>query len=721
MPQGPVGEFDVSGKIVAITGGASGIGLELAKLVLAKSAKVLIADLRLTPEAESLVDGKTAIYVKTDVANWSELENIVTVSKNVLGDVPDVYVAGAAVFEPEWSNFWDDTETESYRSVQINVNHPLKLTRIALRALLSRNKKGVVLIVASMGGYQGNIAATMYCTTKHALVGFTRSIGQLDSHEGVKVVTICPGMVDTPLWDTKPTAKKQLGYDPKLVMSARTAAEAELDLIESGKYKGGTVYEFSTLGGREIPTYFITPPGSTAPGLECGRLNVPIDWNDPRGEQTSLGLVRLKASNSSARIGPLLFNSGGPGSIPSEFINYTAQGLPLFGNILPQHFDLIGLDPRGMGMSDPVRCDPALANRRVSFFPTTQAEWDEMVAYNEEFAASCYNLTGALFAHVDTTSVARDMEAVRIGLGGEKLNWLGLSYATQIGVAYAELYPQDIRAMVLDGNLEHSLDEVSNMVTESTAYETELVRFADWCAGNSSCALHGKDVLAVFDEVASKADAAPIPAPGCDVTGACRSNVTGEEIRFNTQSFLLFKEPQTQLGIPGWGLLGDALNQTLHGNATILSTALETSDIDSETFAGLAVSCLDWTHSTRSLEDILYKEQLAKTLSPHTQGASQTWGIQSKCIGWPVPVANPPHKTHIRGAPAMLLVNSLYDPSTSIVWANSRFAQMPSSASMAIRKGDGHTSYTLGGESTAAMVRFLVELEKPAPNTVYTS
>lgn len=187
---------------------------------------------------------------------------------------------------------------------------------------------------------------------------------------------------------------------------------------------------------------------STAPGLECGRLNVPIDWNYPQGEQTSLGLVRLRASNATARIGPLFFNSGGPGSIPSEFINYTAQGLALFGDILPQHFDLIGLDPRGMGMSDTVRCDPEIANRRVSFFPKTQTEWDEMVAYNQEFAASYYNLTGPLFAHVDTTSVARDMEAVRIGLGNEKINWLGLSYATQIGAAYAELYPDSIRSMV---------------------------------------------------------------------------------------------------------------------------------------------------------------------------------------------------------------------------------------------------------------------------------
>lgn len=67
--------------------------------------------------------------------------------------------------------------------------------------------------------------------------------------------------MDTPLWDTKPTLRKQFGYHPKLAISARVVAEAELELIENGEYKGGTVYEISALGGRRIPTYFITPPG----------------------------------------------------------------------------------------------------------------------------------------------------------------------------------------------------------------------------------------------------------------------------------------------------------------------------------------------------------------------------------------------------------------------------------------------------------------------------
>lgn len=81
-------------------------------------------------------------------------------------------------------------------------------------------------------------------------------------------------IVDTPLWDTKPNLKRQFGYHPNLAISARVVAETELNLIESGNYKGGTVYEISALGGRKIPTYFNTPPGYDP--------NNPKQWYKPK-------------------------------------------------------------------------------------------------------------------------------------------------------------------------------------------------------------------------------------------------------------------------------------------------------------------------------------------------------------------------------------------------------------------------------------------------------
>lgn len=92
-----------------------------------------------------------------------------------------------------WSNFWDDTEDDRYRALDINISHVLKLTRIAIRAVLGRDKPGVVLIIASIAGLRSSYAPVMYCTSKHALVGFTKGMAVADDHEGVKVVCICPG------------------------------------------------------------------------------------------------------------------------------------------------------------------------------------------------------------------------------------------------------------------------------------------------------------------------------------------------------------------------------------------------------------------------------------------------------------------------------------------------------------------------------------------------
>ncbi|KAK5165009.1 hypothetical protein LTR04_001547 [Oleoguttula sp. CCFEE 6159] len=240
-----LGDFPLAGKIVVITGGGSGIGLAFAKACLAASARVLIGDLKLTPEAEALIressSGKIH-FTECDVTQWAHLQNLITVSTSRFGDVPDVYAPIAGVFEPPWSNFWDDTEDESYAQIAINVSHPIKLTRIAMRALLSKDKKGVVVITASVAGLSGIYLASLYCATKHAIVGFVKSMGDADAEEGVKVVCICPGMVMSPLWtDRTDTRMEDFGAATIPTLEPADIAEKIVELVVDGKHVGGTV------------------------------------------------------------------------------------------------------------------------------------------------------------------------------------------------------------------------------------------------------------------------------------------------------------------------------------------------------------------------------------------------------------------------------------------------------------------------------------------------
>lgn len=93
----------------------------------------------------------------------------------------------------------DDNEAEEYKSIQINVNHPVKMARLAMRALAGAEKQGVVCLIASSAGIRGNYLASLYATSKHAIVGFAKSMGQADIEEGVKIVCVLPGMVQSPL------------------------------------------------------------------------------------------------------------------------------------------------------------------------------------------------------------------------------------------------------------------------------------------------------------------------------------------------------------------------------------------------------------------------------------------------------------------------------------------------------------------------------------------
>ncbi|KAH6680388.1 hypothetical protein B0J14DRAFT_578524 [Halenospora varia] len=259
----PFGDFPLKDKIAVVTGAGSGINLSFAQFAVQAGARVIVADLKLTSDGEKFMSGegaKAARFVKCDVSKRADLENLVTASQKEFGDVPDIYIAGAGVFEPAWSNFWDDTEADGYAQVDININHPIKLARIAIRSLLKANKKGVFLITASLAGFSGTFSAPLYCATKHAVVGFVRSMAELDRLEGIKVCAVAPALVRTPLWTDYPEKMKQFGYTLENTIGPEDVARHMVDLVTNGKYPGGTCLETSIGGARELGTWNIPAP-----------------------------------------------------------------------------------------------------------------------------------------------------------------------------------------------------------------------------------------------------------------------------------------------------------------------------------------------------------------------------------------------------------------------------------------------------------------------------
>jgi pimeloyl-ACP methyl ester carboxylesterase len=439
--------------------------------------------------------------------------------------------------------------------------------------------------------------------------------------------------------------------------------------------------------------------------LRCGELSVPLDWNHPRGAKITLGFNRLRAADRAHRVGSLIINPGGPGGAGSQFVAVEAAGRHLWNPALHERFDMIGMDPRGVGTSTPVRCDPDVSNQLVSLFPSTKAQFDQLASWARAFGRSCLKRTGPLLGHVDT----------RRALGDGKLNFLGLSYGAHLGSAYAELYPKRIRTMALDAIANHSVSVNTVFSDAAATYEDTLNRFAAWCAQTSSCPLHGRDVLALFDSVVQRADQQPIPAPDC-ADGSCRATVTGGEIRMESLFGLVTKDGVPAIGFPTWNDFANALARADQGDASGFSPDLATSPLE---FAGLAINCADYPREVVTYEDFVAKTLLGRVVAPHTQGASEAWLGILACMRWPVPVTYRPHSIMVRGAPPILLVGSTHDPETNYVWAHELRNQMPS-AVLLTRDGDGHTSSWLQNSRTSdAIARYLITRRTPPPNTVY--
>jgi pimeloyl-ACP methyl ester carboxylesterase len=429
-------------------------------------------------------------------------------------------------------------------------------------------------------------------------------------------------------------------------------------------------------------------------------LKVPLDWSAPRGDTIGLAVATRPADKPRLRVGTLFFNPGGPGDGGVEYVVRAAQ---VFSPALLARFDLVAMDPRGVGASAPIRCGLPVFPAHLTLFPRTVKEFTRLHDYGRRLGRSCLRRSGPLLGHVDTISVARDHEALRRALGVKRVSWLGISYGTQVATNYAALFPRRTRAMVLDAALEHSGSEVGMLSTEILTAEDSFDRFAAWCATADTCALKGQDVGAVYDALVAGADRHPIPVPG-----ALRA-VTGEDIRMQTPGGLLFKEPTVFGPDRSWAGLSRAIKAAVEGDAT--SFALPPPKQAGALAERLAVGCMDYVSEIHTWAQMQQRLELGRRLAPHLRGASEQWDVL-RCIGWPVEAANPFRRLDVRGVPT-LIVNATHDPSTAYSWALGLAGQIRGS-DLLTREGDGHTSYFTSACARTAMEAYLVRPRAPA-------
>ena len=216
--------------------------------------------------------------------------------------------------------------------------------------------------------------------------------------------------------------------------------------------------------------------------FETSTLAVPLDYATPDGPTVELALIRRPAGDPAKRIGALLVNPGGPGGSGVDMVRNDGTALP---EAILDAFDIVGFDPRGIGQSEPLDCPaPATITRLEGLDPSpdSKAEVDENLAVWTSIADACQKAESRLLPFESTETVARDMDRIRAALGEDRISYFGFSYGTYLGARYATLFPDRLRAVVLDGPVDPTLDRLAFNERQARGFEAALDGFLADCA-----------------------------------------------------------------------------------------------------------------------------------------------------------------------------------------------------------------------------------------------
>ncbi|WP_374928513.1 alpha/beta fold hydrolase [Kytococcus sedentarius] len=430
---------------------------------------------------------------------------------------------------------------------------------------------------------------------------------------------------------------------------------------------------------------------SDCKGGECATLTVPVDHEQPEGETMELALLRVPAKDRDHRIGSLVVNPGGPGS---SGIAYAQAADAIVGKDVRRVYDVVGFDPRGVARSEPVDC---VDDRTLDTFlgldttPDDQAEQQAVDRTTQDFVAGCERELGDRLGHITTEASAADMDVLRAALGDSRLNFLGLSYGTQLGATYAERFPERVGAFVLDGVLPTNLDSLDIGLGQARGFERATNAYLQWCVDEGDCPL-GDSTEAAGEglrELMSRIDQDPPPVQG------------DPHVDRLTVGWATYGLAAAMYSEDSWPALTQALRMADEGQGRGLM-ALANSYAD-RTSGGEYASNLMEAFNTYTCNDRVGDSQgrSEEEIVAAFEEEAPLWGEfllgeVSLCEEWPVEPAEP-FEAVAKGSEPILVIGTTRDPATPLEWAEAA-AESLENGHLLTLDGDGHTAYRRGNE-----------------------
>jgi pimeloyl-ACP methyl ester carboxylesterase len=471
-------------------------------------------------------------------------------------------------------------------------------------------------------------------------------------------------------------------------------------------------------------------PGSVAAGklagiawkscgnqLQCAKVSVPLNWHRPDGTHIQLAVIRRLAPDQKHLIGSMFVNPGGPGESGVDFVRSAGSDLLGWGG---GRFNVVSWDPRGTNGSNPVRCFTSQASEdqfwRGVQIPVTPAQSRAYVPKAIELARRCGQVSGQLLDNISTEDNARDLNYLRQLVGDRTLTYVGLSYGAFIGEIYANLFPIQVRAIILNAVVNPI--PWANSAEPRTAYQVGsadavFAQFVKLCqaAGPARCALARHAPQTAAQRVAGlfqRARHAPIPAPHANPPGV----LTYSDLLLAT--FEPLRSPGT------WPQYAQEVDAAASGDASALEMAArQMRSPDGLTLAttSAAIQCADGPAS----EPV---SAWPKVMGSITR-AGRLWGPFLGWAQWAPCAANwPGHATERYTGPwnaktktPVLLINNIYDPATGYAGAQST-ERLLGNATLLTVNSYGHPVELPSPCTDNWRVRYLVNLVTPPRGTV---
>jgi pimeloyl-ACP methyl ester carboxylesterase len=454
------------------------------------------------------------------------------------------------------------------------------------------------------------------------------------------------------------------------------------------------------------------PAGSVAAsagGFVCATVDVPLNYAAPGGPTVTLALVKHPAGDSSHRIGTLFANPGGPAGRGTVQI---PAWIGFFPEILKSRFDVVSWDPRGVGASTAVQCFASSQAesdflKEYADFPASVAQESGYTAIWAQFGQRCAERNGDLLKHVSTADTARDLDRLRELVGESKLTYIGLSYGTILGATYANLFPERVRALVLDGNIAPSAwratppadasQSISQRIGTDAWTAKTLDEFLSLCGRVSTrrCAFSAgspEATRAKFLALLARLRQGPI------TLGAKSETYTHIVAEFSEALLLAFPQANEHVpeqSVPGWIGLSKGLEALWQARTAAPASSAEADSADSgqASYAGpeqaLAIECGD-VPVPPAADFPALAARAERREGPI--GRAIVWG-DAACATWPVRQAADTYlgPWNRPTAATILVVGNTTDPSTP--YQNSRgMVSMLARARLLTVHGVGHTA-----------------------------